>query len=511
MLSLVCVDFPSCGSFWGKGGRLPLLAGLTGSQLTGPVLKVCWTDRYGSDRQDAVVTGKPQLPTDSMKRPDWLKRSPAVVFGLIVLSVLGLGGLVIYLPQRQTASLRKGVEDYRSSSSNPDPEKLATLEKGRIDSENAIRTGLIQGIGGTVLLIGLYFTYQNLRATQRNIKIAEAKHVADRKAAAANLKLAEAKHVTDRKAAEANLKLAEAKQVTERFSKAVEMLSSGNIHTRLGGIYALERIAKDSDDDYWQVMEVLTAFVREESPWPPKPTDAAVQPLDKAPPVVEGEPDRGAAPQPELSWWEQRQAFRATLPPLRTDIQAVMTVIGRRQHRYQKGETQRLDLRGTDLRKLKAVEANLTGVDLTRAHLEGASLHEAHLEGALLSKAHLEGALLSGAHLKGANLYGAHLKEADLSGAHLEGAVPYGAHLEGACLWGTDLSQVRGLTQTQIDTAEPDNATKLPPHLHHPKPSPQPTTPSPSPSPPPTAPAASALPPATPGPDPDPPSPPPAA
>jgi len=92
-----------------------------------------------------------------MKRPDWLKRSPSVVFGLIVLGVLGLGGLVVYLPQLQTASLPQKIKSYEKSS-NPDPEKLATLEKGRIDSENEIRTGLIQGIGGTVLLIGLYFS-----------------------------------------------------------------------------------------------------------------------------------------------------------------------------------------------------------------------------------------------------------------------------------------------------------------------------------------------------------------
>ncbi len=436
-----------------------------------------------------------------MKRPDWLKLSPPVVFGLITLGVLGLGGLVIYLPQLQTASLSQKVKGYEISP-KPDPEKLATLEKGRIDSENAIRTGLIQGIGGTVLLIGLYFTYQNLRATQRNVE------------------------------------LAEDKQVTERFSKAVDMLSSGNIHTRLGGIYALERIAKDSDDDYWQVMEVLTAFVREESPWPPKPQPATedgteadkVQPLDKATPVVEGEPDQSAAPQLGLSSWEQREAFRATLPPLRTDIQAVMTVIGRRQHRYGEGETQQLDLRGTDLRQLQAAKANLTGVNLSDAHLEGASLHEAHLEGAFLAGAHLESAILPGAHLEGAGLThahlegaslteahleraflaGAHLEGANLSEAHLEGAILYKAHLKGAKLFGADLSQVRGLTQAQIDTAEINDATKLPPDLHHPNQSPQPTTPSPSP-PPPTAPAASALPPATPGSDPDPPSPPPAA
>src|SRR5579883_3480736 len=115
-----------------------------------------------------------------MKRPDWLKLSPPVVFGLVVVGVLGLGWLVVYLPQRQTASLRQGVEDYRAASPKPDPKELATLEKGQIDSENAIRTGLIQGIGGTVLLIGLYFTYQNLRATQRNVKIAEDKQVTER-------------------------------------------------------------------------------------------------------------------------------------------------------------------------------------------------------------------------------------------------------------------------------------------------------------------------------------------
>jgi hypothetical protein len=32
--------------------------------------------------------------------------------------------------------------------------------------------------------------------------------------------------------------------------------------TRLGGIYALERIAKDSEADHWPIMEILTAYVR---------------------------------------------------------------------------------------------------------------------------------------------------------------------------------------------------------------------------------------------------------
>ncbi len=41
---------------------------------------------------------------------------------------------------------------------------------------------------------------------------------------------------------------------------------------RLGGIYALERIDKESPERAYHstVMEVLTAYVRENPPWPPK-------------------------------------------------------------------------------------------------------------------------------------------------------------------------------------------------------------------------------------------------
>src|SRR5262249_51668713 len=34
--------------------------------------------------------------------------------------------------------------------------------------------------------------------------------------------------------------------------------------------YALERITKDSPKDHGQIMEVLTAYVRDNAPWPPK-------------------------------------------------------------------------------------------------------------------------------------------------------------------------------------------------------------------------------------------------
>jgi hypothetical protein len=55
------------------------------------------------------------------------------------------------------------------------------------------------------------------------------------------------------------------RRITESFSKAVEQLGSDKLEVRLGGIYSLERISMESSDDYWTVMENLTAFVRERS------------------------------------------------------------------------------------------------------------------------------------------------------------------------------------------------------------------------------------------------------
>jgi len=91
-----------------------------------------------------------------MKRPHWLKFTPTIVLGLLVAGVAGLGWLVVYLPQLQTALLSQKIKSYETSP-QPDPKELAMLEKGRIDTENAIRAALIQGLGGMAVLIGAYF------------------------------------------------------------------------------------------------------------------------------------------------------------------------------------------------------------------------------------------------------------------------------------------------------------------------------------------------------------------
>src|SRR5580700_11327725 len=72
-----------------------------------------------------------------------------------------------------------------------------------------------------------------------------------------------------------NLSLYRESQVTDRYTRAIEQLGSDKLDVRIGGIYALERVARDSAKDHQTVMEVLSAFIREHSreTWPSGASD----------------------------------------------------------------------------------------------------------------------------------------------------------------------------------------------------------------------------------------------
>jgi len=173
-------------------------------------------------------------------------------------------------------------------------------------------------------------------------------------------------------------------QVTDRYTKAIEQLGSDNLGVRVGGIYALERIARDSAIDHPTVMEMLTAFIRENS-------------HEQRP-----QPDPGS-----------KERFR------RRDIQAAVSVVGRREVKH--------DIRPIHLARAHLMGANLRGADLARANLIRVYLDRAHLRGANLTDANLTGAKLIRADLTGANLISANLTRAELTGADLTGADLTGA------------------------------------------------------------------------------------
>lgn len=58
-------------------------------------------------------------------------------------------------------------------------------------------------------------------------------------------------------------RLAERGQITDRYSKAVEQLGNmDNVSVRIGGLYALQKVAKDSEEDLPTVQQVIANFIR---------------------------------------------------------------------------------------------------------------------------------------------------------------------------------------------------------------------------------------------------------
>jgi hypothetical protein len=239
------------------------------------------------------------------------------------------------------------------------------------------------------------------------------------------------------------------RRIVETFSKAVEQLGSDKLEVRVGAIFALERLSKESPDDHWTVMEVLTAFVRERMRY----TTIMARLSERAYFLwlQAGRPEGRS----EEFW---REAVRVEgLEQTRTDIAAVLTVIGRRSDENERREVDEgwcFDLSGTFMARGDFYGFPLKWANLSHTHLEGANLAYADLEGADLWDAHLEGAALQVAHLEGADLRGAHLEGADLRGAYLEGA---------------DLLDAVGLTDDQLLETFGDGNTRLPEGITRPK------------------------------------------
>ena len=247
---------------------------------------------------------------------------------------------------------------------------------------NPTVTGALVGAGGAVIVAvaGFIANVRNTRATT-----------------------AVSQHAVE--AAQRTVERTEQARVADRYTKAIDQLGSDQLDVRIGGIYALERIARDYERDRPTVMEVLAAFSREHSleQWPP--------------------PERADVLVPE----------RMTRP----DVQAALTVIGRRDAIHGK---QRIDLHSANLTRARLHRANLTRTNLTKTDLTSANLTKTDLTGADLIGANLSRADLTGADLTGADLTRADLTGADLTGANLTRAAMTAAKLIGATLTSMNLT-----------------------------------------------------------------------
>jgi uncharacterized protein YjbI with pentapeptide repeats len=247
-------------------------------------------------------------------------------------------------------------------------------------------------------------------------------------------------------------------QLTDRYTNAITLLASDKLTERIGGVYALEHLMIESEREHETVIEVLAAFVREST---------------------------GATPADDSDWNAEHHHGNGgdDSPRLETDVQAAMTVIGRRPRRPERNDVDLslTDLCGADLSRLNFDgvwfwRAKLRSVKLFDTSLKGANFAWAQLQDAGLADAEMQDAFLAEAQLQEAVLMGAQLQYADLSNANLQGAYLAGANLKGAKLNNTQLKgadlvayptgkphpPVRNLTASQLATAIIDETTRLP-------------------------------------------------
>lgn len=328
---------------------------------------------------------------------NWIKNLPEQLNIRIWLVSIVVGSFLILLlwkvPQCQVSEYRKRLQSfdsYKSKLSESFEEKAEpkdhlnlekdllnaekdamSAEKDLLNAETSARTTLAQIIGGLVLLSGLYFTWLNIKATEEG-------------------------------------------KLTDRFSKAVELLGNKELDIRLGGIYALERISRDSEKDHWTVMEILTAYVREHTNLKDTST-----------------PDSRRA---EI----QSPYNPEALQELPTDIRTVLTIFSRRK--WQENEKKFLYLTREHFHQITASYLNLSGLNLQRTDLRWANL----------SKVYLRGTNFSGADLSGADLRWTDLSKASFIGTNFSRA---------------DLRWAMALTWEQLAEAYIDESTKLPPDL----------------------------------------------
>lgn len=315
---------------------------------------------------------------------------PWIAWALLAFAVLVVFAALILVPVWLKPPLSKA-----DLSAVPAGEKRVVLQQAQGQLQNNIRSTLLQGLAGVLVVAGAVATWRQVQVSREG-------------------------------------------QITDRLTHAIDQLGNDKVDVRIGGIYALERLAKDSAADRLAIGEILAAFIRSHVPWSaghrsrpdPRPLpdvdETAPWLTDRAPDVRTAVLVLGRYPRNEH---DQRLAVR------RVDLQRT---------NFYGGTLINVDLAysnlagglaagvhwemcrffRTDLRKTELIRAKLDRSDFTEAHLQ-----EANLEGATLREANLSNASLCGANLRDADLRDSNLTQADLRNANLSGALLLGAQL----------------------------------------------------------------------------------
>lgn len=237
------------------------------------------------------------------------------------------------------------------------PGQLSSIARGRADDNTYLkavtdtRTSLLQAVAG----LGVF-----LAAVVAALTLWFNRHAHKETLTATHKALEQTQAQT-----EATLELTRRGQVNERFAKAIEHLAEErNLDIRLGGIYALEQVARDAPELHAPIVEILCAFLRAHAHGP---SDAY-------------------------------GPSRATSTP--ADWQAAVSVLG---HREVPNDRRHLDLKGVYLPGCNFSRTNFTSSIFDQSKLLAATFEQAQLAGAQFREADLHLVNFRNADLTGAN------------------------------------------------------------------------------------------------------------
>lgn len=235
----------------------------------------------------------------------WVRRTAA---GCVVVSVLSVAvALVVWGPTLLVGGDSAGVR--------PSVTEL-------LQARTAARNTIVQALGGMIVLFGAFVTWRQFQLSRRTT--------------------------------EEELRLSRQGRLTERMTQAIGQLGSTDPAVRVGGAYALGRIADESPDDRDPIRQILAAYVRDQA-------------------AVADSPAK----------FVHRLAVR------KPDVQAALTVLARG---------------GPSPNRVTWLSFELTSTDLRRAELTNADLRRVRLVDCLLNRADLAGADLRGTDLRRADL-----------------------------------------------------------------------------------------------------------
>jgi uncharacterized protein YjbI with pentapeptide repeats len=358
-----------------------------------------------------------------------------LIIGFLV--ILACLFIIIFLPRQQAKRLK-----------NKDVEK-------RLEFENETRKTVIQILGGIAFFSTFYFSYKTYL-------------------------------------------LSNEQQITNRFTETIKLLSDSNREIRIGALYALERLCKDSEKDKVSIIQIINAYIRNRAPQSSKNLLNG---------FVDSSLNKALSDDYSCPFYHPSNdvyAFHVDTTKQELDIQVAITILGANNSGQVHLNFTGLDLQAINFRGLNLSNSDFSYCNLTNDDFENATVDSCKFDNALANntnfavtkarKSTFENSLLQEANFYQADLSNSYIGggaccykcqfgeavftngklendvdlrralfwDANLTNASFEFANMDSVNLERTILKGADLRGTKGISKIELNKAKTDKTTKLP-------------------------------------------------